>query len=176
MSVHEDLLRACANGDEVALGRHGWRPIYEALVSWWPREFTRDDLRPYVRVLADEKPEAILGALRAHTTTKGGGFRPLPAEVRALIHAEDEVAAPRHGGYTNPSEGLSVLERVAAAISAGETVCECPCPTSRAWLIDPPPLKGKPPRGIWRCPECGWIEQGQVYAAEDAGLIWSVER
>jgi hypothetical protein len=79
MSARDELLRACATGDEVTLGRHGWRPVFDALAGWWPKRFGATDLRPYVTLLADERPEAIVAALELLTTMRGGGFRPSPA-------------------------------------------------------------------------------------------------
>lgn len=172
MSVRDELRVACTKGDEHTLSRHGWRPVFDALAGWWPRQFSATDLLPYVGLLAnDEPPEAIMAALKAHTGGKGGQYRPSPAELRALIHADDDGPRVDVGRCRNPSQAPDVLARVAAALAAGEVACECGGPATRTWVIDPPPRRREPPRGVWRCRDCGGLEPGQVYAAEDAGLI-----
>jgi hypothetical protein len=171
MSARDELLRACATGDEVTLGRHGWRPVFDALAGWWPKRFGATDLRPYVTLLADERPEAIVAALELLTTMRGGGFRPSPAELRALVHADDDGERRDVGDCGSPSQSPEVLARVAAEVLDGAQLCDCGGPTSRTWVIDPPPRRREPPRGVWRCRDCGGLEPGQVYAAEDAGLI-----
>ena len=89
MSVRDELLRACAQGDEVTLKRHHWWPVWRALKTWWAKAFSLEDMRTYVRLLAGEPPDRIVHELEEWTKTKRGQFRPTPAEVMHALHGDD---------------------------------------------------------------------------------------
>jgi len=158
MSARDDLLRACARGDELALQRAGWTPVWEALSSWWPKAFTSTDLRPYVALLVDEPPELILGALQDWTRTKSGQWRPKPAELAHLLRPEEQGATVNVGRGQGRHRSDAALAAVAAALAAGEEPCRCGHDNSR-YRYDP--------RHVWRCRDCAGLEPGQVHAVED---------
>jgi hypothetical protein len=164
MSRRDDLLRACAQGDELALRRAGWVPVWEALKTWWPKAFASTDMRPYVTLLVDEPPDRLVAALEAWTKTKRGQFRPSPAEVMHALHGDEEHdGLERHPALArDPAATPRALAAVARTIEAGEPDCSCGFHRS-VWNIDA--------EGVLRCRECGGGEPGQRYAAEDAGLI-----
>jgi hypothetical protein len=165
MIARDELLRACAQGDEVTLRRHGWQPVWRALKSWWPKAFAAEDLRPYVRLLAEEPPDQIVEALAGWARTKRGQFRPSPAEVMHALHGDD--LAPDLGPKVNTGRGrdrASTDTALRAVADASRSEAPCSCAVRRpTWRIDA--------LGVLRCQTCAGLEWGQVYAAEDAQLL-----
>ncbi len=164
MSARDELLRACARGDELALQRAGWTPVWEALSSWWPKAFSSTDLRPYVALLVDEPPELILGALQDWTRTKSGQWRPKPAELAHLLRPDDEPGTVNVGRGHGCHRSDEALAAVAAALAAGEQPCRCGHDKSRYLRQSPSKYH---PRQVWRCRDCRGLEPGQVHAVED---------
>jgi hypothetical protein len=161
VSVRSDLLEAIAAGDHQAAHRLGWGEVWEDLArNWAPRQgCTLAELGAYVRLLGDEKPEEVVAAIRECA----GEFRPVPGAVlAALKQLRGETRRVDVGRGRHRSAGDDALQAVADALAAGEHACPCGCPTSLRWSIDS--------RGVLRCP-AGHLEPGQVYSAEDAGLI-----
>jgi hypothetical protein len=169
MSVRDELLRACAKGDEVTLRRHGWQPVWRALKSWWPKAFAAEDLRPYIRLLADEPPDHIVGALAGWSKTKRGQFRPSPAEIMHALHGEEPGADLGPKVNTGRGRDRAGTEQALRAVAdAMRTEAPCSCDVRRpTWRIDA--------LGVLRCLACSGLEWGQIYAAEDARLIATEE-
>ena len=87
-----------------------------------------------------------------------GGQRPV--EVRGYFNAKrGESARVDVGRGRDRSSSLEALAAVAQAVRRGEQPCTCGPPTMRRWQADA--------FFVLRCPE-GHLEQGQIYAAEDA--------
>ncbi len=175
MSVRDDLIKACEQGDELAIYRTGHGEFYEALRDWW---WSRDafrvkDFAPYARALGDSPPADVMAAL----PDVAGKWRPHPGEIVGAVRNRQRGDDHRTdvGRCRDRSRSADALAATRAALAAGETVCTCPGPSSRKWVPDGVEHRtGKNgrrislPVGVWRCPDCRGVEPGQVNAAEDA--------
>jgi hypothetical protein len=140
----------------------GWWPIWEmCTTAWAPRQTaTAGEMVPYAKVLGDHAPGDVLAALEACA----GEWRPVPGELRGHLNGKrGESVKVDAGRASDPAATPEAIAAAAAAIRAGEHTCDCGCPTARPWRRDA--LR------VLRCSVCDGIEQGQAYAAEDAGLI-----
>jgi hypothetical protein len=161
MSVRDELLAAIEAGDHQAVHRRGWGDVWEHLATAnLPKQgCTLNELKPYAKLLGNDPAEAILEALDACA----GEFRPTAGDVRGYLNRRrgdnDRVDVGRGRDRSSTPEALIA---VADAVRAGEQACTCGPPTLRRWRPDA--------AYVLRCPE-GHLEQGQVFAAEDAGLI-----
>jgi ribosomal protein L37AE/L43A len=163
-TAHDQLVAAFENGDQLGVRRLGWWTIWEAAATWWaPRQTaTAKDMVPFAKLLGDEDPAKVLDALR----DLAGDWRPTPAQVRGHLHRNDHAEHTVNAGRaTDPARDPAALT---AALAAGEHVCECGDPAGRTWRRDQ--------HGVWRCPDCGGIEQGQAWAAEDAHAATVIEQ
>lgn len=162
MSVRDDLVTACARGDHLAIRRLEWEPISEALAEWWwSREpFTLADLTHYARALGDYPAADVLAAL----PDAAGKWRPKPGHILAVLRDRGRSDEKRIdvGRSTDRSRSPEARAATRRAVAAGERLCDCGAPSARKWIADA--------HGVWRCPDCGGLEAGQVYAGEDAGL------
>jgi hypothetical protein len=161
VSVRDELLAAIEAGDHQTVHRLGWGDVWEILATGWaPREVcSMNDLKPWVKMLGTEDPATLLEAIQENA----GDWRPKPGQIRGYLNRtrsdNHRVDVGRGRDRSSTPEALSA---VADAIRAGEEPCTCGPPTMRRWRPDA--------NYVLRCPE-GHLEQGQVYAAEDAGLI-----
>lgn len=162
MTARDQLIVAFENGDRLTIQRLGWWPPYEAAHEWWaPKQrCTLQEFVPYVKLLGDEDPAAVVDAFR----DLAGEWRPHPAAIRGHVHRNDiDHARGGPGLSRDPASDPGALQATANARRDGERLCDCGCPTSRRWLLST--------AGVLRCRDCDGLERGQVYAAEDAGLI-----
>lgn len=172
-SRRDDLIRACETNDQHALAELGWTDVLEALDSWWaPRQrCTPAQATPFAKLLGAENPADVLSALEELTDV----WRPTPAAVRGhLRKARSDRTALGRDRHGNPATRPDVIARVAQALDNGAQPCQCGAPASRTWRVDHVEKRsdkdGRPvliPLGVWRCPDCDGIEQGQVHAVED---------
>jgi hypothetical protein len=154
-----EVVAAFESGDELAVRRLGWYPAWEAAATWWaPRQgCTAREFVPYAKLLGDQEPAAVLEALRQ----LAGDWRPTPAQVRAYLYRPEPTNVDAGRGRTL-AHAPEALRAVAAAHAAGE--CGCSCGMRRpTWRVDH--------AHVLRCVACGGLEYGQLFAAEDAGLI-----
>lgn len=161
MSVRNDLLAAIDAGDHLVIRRSPFAAVWESLAtSNAPRQScTLNELRPYVALLGNEDPGDVLEALEACA----GSFRPVAGEIKGYLNRmRGDSTRVDVGRASDPAGTPEAIAAVADALRAGEQVCACGGPTARKWNLDG--------LGVLRCPE-GHLEQGQAYAAEDAGLI-----
>ncbi len=183
MTNRDELVTACAKGDELTIKRHGYLELFEALRDgWWHRDpFTLRDFTHYMRFLGDYSPADVLAAL----PDVAGQWCPKPGvllgAVRARARSQDEDQRPDVVRARNSAKTPDALTAVAAALAAGEHVCTCGAPSSRAWVPDRVVMRtdshGKEfhiPIGVWRCPNCHGLEQGQAWEAEDQGYLGAV--
>jgi hypothetical protein len=174
VSLRDDLLRACAQGDQLALRRAGWVPVWEALKTWWPKAFASTDMRPYVALLADEPPDRIVIALEAWIKTSRGQFRPSPAEVMHALHGDDETTGDGPsvdlGRCRNPFLSDRAIAAVADALKAGEQPCRCEGFQSSRFHYDGP-RKGRPTLACSGAAPATGSNGDSFTTAEDAGLI-----
>lgn len=162
MTIRDQVLAAFEDGNVLAIRRLGWWPPYEAANEWWaPKQrCTLQEFVPYVKLLGDEEPAAVVDAFR----DLAGEWRPHPAAIRGHIHRNDTDHALGGPGLSrDPASDPEALQAVATAARNGARLCDCGCPTSRTWRINA--------AGLLRCRDCDGLERGQVYSAEDAGLI-----
>jgi hypothetical protein len=169
MSRHE-LVAACDADDHAAIRRLGWRDVHEALNTWWkPKQgCTLTQLTWFAKLLGDEDPAQIVEALEALC----GEWQPSPAAVRGYLNGKRADGARVDVGRARDLSGTEdALREVAAALQSGERPCACAVHSAR-WRCG---AKSRP-GGSWvlRCATCDGLEPGQVYAAEDAGLLGEV--
>jgi hypothetical protein len=146
-------LRLVAEGELVA-HRPRERTAYPQLSSDGAK-----DLVPYAKLLKDEIPDQIVNAFR----DLGGDWRPTPAPVRAYLNAKRRNAERVDVGRGRDRASTpEAVQATADAYRAGERPCGCHVRRA-GWRIDA--------AGTLRCRTCHGLEYGQVYAAEDAGLI-----
>jgi len=161
VSVRDELLAAAQAGDHIAIRRGPWSPIHELLATAnAPRQScTLNELVPYIKLLGNEQPEFVLEALEACA----GEFRPTAGELRGYLNRRrGDCERVDVGRGRDRSSTPAALAAVAEALRAGEQACTCGPPTLRPWRPDD--------AYVLRCPQ-GHLEQGQVYAAEDAGFL-----
>jgi hypothetical protein len=154
-----EVAAAFASPDQDTIRELGWWEIWEACATWWkPRQTaTPTDMVPYAQLLGDEDPAQVLQALRE----LAGEWRPSPGAIRGHLHpANNDTAHPALA--RDPAATSNALTATARALNAGEQPCGCNRHNS-TWPIDQ--------HGVLRCTTCNGLEQGQSYAAEDAGLI-----
>lgn len=176
MSVRDELVKACEAGDAATVDRLGWSPVYEAASTWWaPRQkITLREFTHYAKALGDEPPEIVLEAFKA----TAGEWRPTVGALIGAIRQRHATAAPGASGdrtARSPHTTPEALAAVRAAVADGKQSCSCGSPTAITWIPDGLETRidrktGKPfkiPLGAWRCPRCGGLEQGQVFALED---------
>ncbi len=161
MNRRQELIDACERGDRPTVQRLGWDDNFETLRDgWWSRDpFTVAQLTPYAKLLGHYPPDTV----RAAITDAAGKWRPRPGELLAAVRAHSKTnatAGTNAGRNRNPATRPNALAATLEALHAGARVCECSGPTSIRWTADT--------QGVWRCPTCDGLEQGQVYAAEDA--------
>jgi len=157
----DQLVAACDAGDQLAIRRLGWYEVHEALATWnAPRQgCTLRQLTPYAKLVGDQEPELVLDALRE----LAGDWRPTPGAVRGYLNAKrGEKHRVDVGRAADPAATEEALRAVAAALDAGEQPCACGFHSAQ-WRLDD--------ACVLRCPSCGGLEQGQIYAVEDAGLL-----
>jgi len=158
VSLRDELLAAIDAGDHQAVHRRGWSDVWEHLATAYaPRQTCGlNDLTPYIKLLGNEEPADVLEALEACA----GKWRPAPGGSAGLLQrqARRECARRCRRGRDR-SSSLEALAAVAQAVRRGEQPCTCGPPTMRRWQADA--------FFVLRCPE-GHLEQGQIYAAEDA--------
>jgi hypothetical protein len=141
----------------------GWWPVWEMChTAWAPRQTaTATEMVPYAKLLGDHDPADVLEALEECSTA----WRPVPGHLRGYLN---ERRGQNHRVDVGRARDRSVSpEAIAAAADAlrrGGRVCKCGCPTSRKWLIGTD-------SGVLRCSTCDGLEQGQLFKAEDAGLL-----
>jgi hypothetical protein len=156
----DEVVAAFERGDVLGVRRVGWWAVWEAAAQWWaPRQTcTSREFVAYAKLLGDEDPAGVLEAFRALV----GDWRPTPAQVRAYLHRPQEESGVSVGRSRDPAKTDQALRAVAQAALAGEPPCSCDLrrPT---WTIDA--------AGVLRCPACRGLEAGQIYDAEDLGLI-----
>lgn len=171
-ATRDQLLDALQTGDEDTVRRLGWSEVIEALHSWWwsKAAFSLTDFVPYARALGDYSPADVLAALPA----VAGKWRPGPGQILGAVRAQHGDGKRIDAGRaTDRSRSVAALAAVRAALAAGEQPCQCGCPTNRAWITDDLEHRTDArgsfclPVGAWRCPTCGGLEPGQVFAAED---------
>jgi hypothetical protein len=157
-----EVVQAFEAGDELAIRRFGWYSVWEACATWWaPRQScTAHEFVPYAKLLGDEDPAAVLEAFRQ----LAGDWRPTPAQVRAYLY-RSELASVDAGRGRDLAHTPEALRAVAAAHAAGERGCSCGV-RRPAWRVDH--------AHVLRCVACGGLEYGQLFTAEDAGLIEAV--
>jgi hypothetical protein len=159
-----NLIAALERNDQDAIRRLGWWDVWEAAATWWaPKQTAKaKDLVPYAKLLKDEIPDQILDAFRE----LAGDWRPTPAQVRAYLNAKRRNAERVDVGRGRDRASTpEAVEATAEAYKAGERPCDCHV-RRMVWRIDA--------AGTLRCRTCGGLEYGQVYAAEDLGLIEAV--
>jgi hypothetical protein len=158
------LVAAFEQNDQDAIRRLGWWEVWEAAATWWaPKQTARaKDLVPYVKLLEAEIPEQVVNAFRE----LAGDWRPTPSQVRGYLNAQRrEHSRVDVGGGPDPASTPEAVQATAGAYNAGERPCDCRVRRA-VWRIDA--------AGTLRCRACGGLEHGQVYAAEDLGLIEGV--
>lgn len=162
MSVRDELIEACARGDEITVRRLEWWPVKEALCEWWwSREpFTVRDLAVYARALGAYPAADVMAAL----PDAAGKWRPKPGHILAALRdrGRSDEKRPDVGRSADPSRSTAALVATQAALARGEQPCDCGAPSARKWIADA--------HGVWRCPDCQGVEAGQVFAAEDHTL------
>ncbi len=162
MSARRDeLVAAFERDDHVAIKAAGWWPVWEMChTAWAPRQTARaKDMVPYAKLLGAHEPADVLEALEECATA----WRPVPGQLRGYLNSKR--ADPHRvdvGRAADPAATDEALRAVADALRAGEKPCRCGFHSAR-WRLDD--------ACVLRCPTCGGLEQGQVYAAEDAGLL-----
>ena len=167
MSRRHDLIAACDAQDHAAIRRLGWYDVHEACATWWaPRQgCTARELTPYAKLLGDVDPELVLEALKECS----GEWRPSPGAVQGYLNGKRADGARVDVSRGRDLSGTEdALREVAVALHNGERPCSCASHSAR-WRCG---AKSRP-GGSWvlRCPSCDGIEPGQVFAAEDAGLL-----
>ena len=162
MTAQRDQLVAAIDGDDrEAITRLGWEPVWRLLATaWQPKQgCTLSELRPYLELLGDADPAAVVAAIGE----LAGSWRPLPAEVRGVLNQQRRNASPVDAGRGCDLAGTDeALRAVAAAITAGERPCSCDHHR---------PIWRRDAAWVLRCRACGGLEHGQLFAAEDAGLV-----
>lgn len=161
MSVRDDLVKALEGGDELAVRRLGWWPPYEAFATWWrPKQSgTAHDFVVFAKLLGNFEPSLVLDAF----TALAGDWRPHPAALLGWINKQrtgDESTVNIGRGRDRTSTAEAIVA-VARAIDAGEQACACAV-RSPKWRCDRD--------HVLRCPVCGGLEVGQVYAVEDVAV------
>jgi hypothetical protein len=155
------LVAAFERNDHEAIRAGGWWPVWELCTTAWAQRqtATAKEMVPYAKLLGDEDPADVLEALEACA----GEWRPVPGQLRGFLNSKRGAALKVDAGRSvDPASTPDAIAAVADAVRAGEPICDCGGPTARKWRIDAV--------GVLRCPE-GHLEAGQVYAAEDAGLV-----
>jgi hypothetical protein len=156
------LVAAIDAGDHIAV-RRIWGGFWGALATGWQPKQTRTlkELRVYAErpELRNEDPAVLEQAVLEWD----GSYVPLPAEVLAGVRRiRGETGRVDTGRCRNPVMEPAALEATARRLAAGELLCSCDV-RQPTWRLDS--------SGVLRCPTCKGLEHGQVYAAEDAGLI-----
>jgi hypothetical protein len=157
MTLREQLVAAFEAGDHLTIRRLGWWPVWEAANTWnAPRQTcTAQEFVPFAKLLGYEDPVAVLDAFEA----LAGEWRPTPAQIKDWLNAGRMNASRVDvGGGRNLTETPEALQAVDAAIRAGEQPCSCGV-RSPQWRRDD--------ANVLRCPTCGGLDHGQVYAVED---------
>jgi hypothetical protein len=138
-----------------------WRPVYLALRDWWRKNLPEQDFAPYLDVLSDQPPAAVMAAVRS---LRAETWRPAPTDIyRAVLDAAGRQQAdqPRNKERLRKDQQPATLERVLWLLDmGGETVCDCP---TRAVTVH------KDEHHVLRCARCRGIEQGQAFQAQDYG-------
>jgi hypothetical protein len=158
VTLRDQVVAAFETGDQGAVLRLGWWPVWEALATWWaPRQTCNaKETVPYAKLLGDENPDKVLEALRDLT----GEWRPSPAAIHGRLHRTDDESKVDVGRGRDVYLRDEAVQAVVEALQAGEQVCTC-----GTWH----PSRFRPDASrVLRCRTCCGIEQGQVYAAEDA--------
>lgn len=158
----QQLVDAFQREDHDAIKAAGWWPVWEVCTTAWaPRQTaTARDMIPYAKRLGDYEPDQIIAAFDACA----GPWRPVPGELLGWLNRTERGSDRADlGRATDPANTPDAIQAVADAIQAGDHACTCGCPTARTWRLTTV--------GVLRCPTCQHIEQGQVFAAEDAGLL-----
>ena len=171
MSVRDQLLAACENGDHVAIHRLGWGDVWEVLATGWaPRQTcSMNELKHWAKMLGNEDPAGLLPAI----DECAGVWRPTPGQIRGHLNAKRaDTSSVDVGRGRDRSSALEAVQAVAEALRAGEQACACgrmPVPDANGSLRFP--RWRRDAEWVLRCSACGGLEQGQLYAAEDAGLL-----
>ena len=163
MSAHRDqIVAAFERNDHEAVKAAGWWPVWEmCTTAWAPRQTaTAREMVPYAKLLGDHDPAEVLEALEACA----GEWRPTPGQIRGHLNGRRSDSSRVDAGRGCSREmHPETLQDVADRRRAGEHVCGCDFHRAQ-WDREP---------GTWvrRCPECGGLEPGQVFGAEDVGLL-----
>ena len=172
MSARRDqLLAACENGDHAAIHRLGFGDVWEVLhTGWAPRQLcSLNDLKPWIKMLGNEDLDVILGAIEECA----GAWRPTPGQIRGHLNAKrSDTGTVDVGRGRDQSSSPEALRAVAKALRAGEQPCSCgrmPVPDANGSLRFPRWRRDS--EWVLRCSACRALEPGQVYSAEDAGLL-----
>jgi len=170
MTVRDQLLVACENGDHAAIHRLGWGDVGEVLATGWaPRQTcSMNELKPWAKMLGNEDPVALLSAI----DECAGVWRPTPGQIRGHLNAKRDDSSVDVGRGRDRAGSEEALRAVADAIRSGEQPCSCGyhSPQWRCAAVAKK-RKGIPLCAadyVLRCPSCDGIEPGQVYAVEDA--------
>ncbi len=158
----DELVAALEANDHDAIKALGWWDIGEVyLTAWAPRQAgTTKDLIPLAKLLGDEDPAAVLDAIEQCA----GEWRPVAGQLRAHINkARGENHRVDVGRGRDRSSTPEALAGVADAIRTGERPCQCGPPTLQRWRPDS--------TYVLRCHSCAGLQDGQIYDAEDAGLL-----
>jgi hypothetical protein len=156
------LMEMSLNGDYQSLSELGWLEVYDALKGWWPKRMSIEDLAPYLDALHEDPASKVMSVLR---TMRGEQWRPSPSAlyremqgVAAKKQQARESEKDRYGRRKPPWSRPEALVRVRMLMDAGNPVCGCiPRPTD--YRMDK--------YNVLQCRECGGLEQGQVWEAED---------
>ena len=157
MSTRDELMAACAAGDEGRVDLAGWDAVLRAL-RWWtkPGRVTLDGtVAPIADAIGDEDPDQIVKALRALLDELE--WRPSAAQIRVAMYPPQ--APDRAGrGRTRPDLAPAALQAVRLAAER-EEVCDC-FPFAGAVTFDAD--------HVHRCADCGGLELGQYDRAMES--------
>jgi hypothetical protein len=150
------LIAAIDAEDWTTINALGWQTPLDALGRWWPGSLNAKEARAIVDLHGHRNPGTILKALR-RAADQGARFRPRPAELAALIAADQPPKTPTtKGPRYRPDNHPDTLAQVADLLTAGAAVCNCP-PGPRTFHQDT--------TGVIRCPNCRHLEYGQADSA-----------
>lgn len=161
MNLRDQIVAAFQDGHDDAIRRLGWWPVWEAVATWWaPRQTcTAREFVPYAKLLGAEDPARVLQALGE----LAGEWRPHPAAICGHLHRHDTDANVNVGRGRDRFSNTDALAAVTAAIADGEPTCTCAGYHPSRYRHDT--------NSVLRCRTCAGIEQGQVWAAEDAAAL-----
>jgi len=157
-----ELMEKALTADYTSLKELGWLEVYEALRGWWPKRMSIEDLAPYLDALHEEPAEKVMSTLRG---MRGEQWRPSPSalyrEIQGIVaksQAEHDAKKDRFGRKKRADQGSAALLRVRMLIDSGVHTCTC----------NPRPTAVREDRfHVLTCSDCGGLEQGQVFNAED---------